>query len=375
MKRAVAFLLVVVGANCARPGTLDPATAAVERAPPVSAEARRAYLRAARVFDDVDPSARDVLRGPPAFAPGDRVSCSFVEPRIERVPAHGTTPKFFCTLRHGPHEHEIVKVKYGRRNGELYGEVLGSRLLWALGVATDDDYAVHVTCHHCPSDPWRAYRDFPSLDTSPRRELQVDDAVVQRLYPGAVLEQFPDQGWSFAELPTLAAPRAELDALRLLAAFIAHGDDKPENQRLVCEPHALDPQGRCRHDRLLIADLGSTFGRGANAFGWIDARSRPTFAAWSALPVWSDRAACRVDWATRALREEPMIGEAGRAFLARRLAALSHAQIRDLFVAARIERLGETVRAGGVERAVTVDDWARAFERKRAEIVDTRCPP
>jgi hypothetical protein len=50
-------------------------------------------------------------------------------------------------------------------------------------------------------------------------------------------------------------------------------------------------------------------------------------------------------------------------------------QIRDIFVAARAERRGETIKdASGNSRPVTADDWARAFKEKRAQIVEHRCP-
>jgi len=54
----------------------------------------------------------------------------------------------------------------------------------------------------------------------------------------------PDQGWKFGEFdeaiadmpegPERAGQRMYFDALRLLAAFIQHGDRKAEQQRLVC---------------------------------------------------------------------------------------------------------------------------------------------
>ncbi len=374
MKRR-ALVALLFATSCVRPGTLDPASAVGVRLPRITAEQRAAYFRSARLFERVDPRGRNLLRGPNEFAFDERVSCDFVEPRADHVPAHGTTPKFFCTLRHEEHEGSrgaLLKVKYGRQDGEVYGEVLGSRLLWALGVAVDADYAVRVRCHHCPKEPWISYRDFPRVDPSPRRLHDFDDAIVQRLYPGALLERFTDDGWTFDELSDVEAPRAQVDALRLLAAFIAHGDDKPENQRLVCPFGSIDHvREGCRAPRLLIADLGSTFGRGANELGLIDARSRPSFAAWSALPVWKDRATCRAYWSTRTSHRHPVISEAGRSFLAARLDALSYEQIRDLFRAARIERLGERTSDG---RAVTVNDWALAFERRRAEIHDARCP-
>ncbi len=390
---AVAAVAGLAPAGCHHRGTLDAARLLEEsggaRLAPVSAADRREYLRRARIFEPVA-RPRDPLRGPPdahGFTFLQHVGCDFVEPRRDRVPVGGTTPKFFCTLRRG-RDHALVKIKYGRDDKETYGELLGSRLLWMLGVAVDRDWAVRVRCHGCPVEPWRAYRDFPAPDPTPRATREIDYAVLQRLYPGVPIEECvraeagrcvesrADEGWRFDELDLVdpavgGAPRAEVDALRLLAAFIAHGDDKPSNQRLVCPYAAIDADGRCREPRLLVADLGSTFGRGAAAgLRPIDAASRPTFAAWSTLPLWDDPATCRAHLATRTAPPSPIVREAGRRFLAERLAALSERQIRNLFVAARIEGLGET--SDG--RPVTVDDWVAAFKRRRAAVVEQRCP-
>ncbi len=385
---AVAVAALVAG--CARGrGTLDAAHAisvgAAARLSAVSEAERKQYLRRARIFEPVDVATRDITTGPAdehAFGFLERVSCNFVEPRRDRVPTGGTTPKFFCTLRHGTgHRRVDLKVKYGGANRETYGEMLGSRLLWALGVAVDHDYAVELRCHGCPAQPWLAYRDFPKPDVSPRETRPIDHAVVQRLYPGAIIESRPDEGWLFSELDLLdeaagGASPAERDALRLLAAFIAHGDDKAPNQRLVCPLDAIASDGSCTRPRLLIADLGSTFGRGASrVFGLIDKDARPSFANWSTLPMWQDAASCRAYLVARASPSHPQIHEAGRRLLAERLAALSERQIRALFTVARIEDLGETiVGSDGKLRPVTVDDWVRAFERRRAAIVDARCP-
>jgi hypothetical protein len=395
--RSVAALTAALAllAACHHRGTLD-ATRVIEesgaRLAPVSAEARRQYLRRARIFDDGDIASRDLLRGPEdahAFVFDSTASCDFIEPRPDRVPVGGSTPKFFCTLRHG-HGHADVKVKYGRDNRETYGEMLGSRLLWALGVAVDHDYAARVRCHGCPVEPWHAYRLFPKPDTSPRATREYDDAVLQRLYPGVPIEECTradgdrcvqhraDQGWSFAELDLVdaaagGASRAEVDALRLLAAFIAHGDDKPDNQRLICPFDAIDGGGRCTAPRLLVADLGSTFGRGASRIGFIDRDARPTFAAWSTLPLWEDAAACRAHLQARVGPSHPTVSEAGRRLLAERLMRLTEKQIRDLFFGARIEALGETHVVDGTSRPVTVDDWVDAFHRRRAALVDHHC--
>ncbi|MGZ3425452.1 MAG: hypothetical protein ACXVCV_02330, partial [Polyangia bacterium] len=329
---ATLAVAVALGAGCARHGhgRLDAAHALAEaaqkRLAPLDADGRRRALASARIFEPVDVAARDLYAGPHdpyAARFGETVSCAFIEPRADRVPLGGTTPKFFCELRH-VRSHVDVKIKYGRSNREIYGELLGSRLFWALGVAVDRDYPVRVRCHGCPPEPWRAYRDFPARDPSPRQTRLVDDAVLQRLYPAAVLETHADEGWTFAELDTVdaaagGAPRVEVDALRLLAAFVAHGDDKPENQRLVCPFDAIDAAGRCTRPRLLVADLGSTFGRGASPMlRLIDKDSRPSFAAWSSLPLWEDRRACRAHLETRTAPPHPIVSEAGRRFLAER---------------------------------------------------------
>ena len=387
LRALVAAALLAGGCEQRGAGTLDAAHALAEAAKrqlaPVSAADRRAYLRRAHIFERADVAARDLAVGPRdpyGAAPDALVSCRFLEPKKERVPSRGTTPKVFCELRH-VHPHVEVKVRYGRDNRELYGEVLGSRLLWALGVAVDRDYPVRVRCHDCPEDPWRPYREFPARDDSPRRTRVLDDAVMQRLYPAAVIETRDDEGWSFAELDGIdeaagGAPKAEVDALRLLAAFIAHGDDKPSNQRLVCRFDDIDAAGRCTEPRLLVADLGATFGRGASrVFGLIDRDARPSFAAWSTLPMWDDAGACRAHLSARDSASSPTVSEAGRRFLAERLSALSDRQLRDLFTVARVERMGEVTRASdGNARPVTVDDWVTAFKRRRAALVEAHCP-
>ena len=384
----VAATIAALAVGCGKHGgSYDAARALAEaaktRLAPVSGADRRDYLKRARIFESVDVATRDVAAGPRdpyAVAADELVSCDFIEPKKERVPTGGTTPKFFCTLRHR-HPHVDVKIRYGRDNREVYGEVLASRLFWVLGVAVDRNYPVRVRCHDCPEDPWRAYRDFPARDSSPRATREFDDAVMQRLYPAAVIETRDDEGWSFGELDAVdeaagGASRAEVDALRLLAAFVAHGDDKPPNQRLVCPFADIDAAGRCKAPRLLVADLGSTFGRGASRIlGLIDKDARPSFAAWSTLPMWEDARACRAHLWARASASNPVVSEAGRRLLAERLSAIGDNQLRALFTVARVERMGETIAASdGKRRAVTVEDWVGAFKRRRQELVDNRCP-
>jgi hypothetical protein len=62
------------------------------------------------------------------------------------------------------------------------------------------------------------------------------------------------------------APRAHRDALKLLAVFLQHSDNKAEQQRLVClGAKEAAAEGACARPFMMINDLGLTFGR-ATAF-------------------------------------------------------------------------------------------------------------
>src|SRR5258706_195042 len=86
-------------------------------------------------------------------------------------------------------------------------------------------YPVRVICHGCP----------------PAIRLDTDIASVQRKMPGTDLEIAHVTGWAWSELDLVdpavgGAPRAQRDALKLLAALLQHTDSKPEQQRLMCRP-------------------------------------------------------------------------------------------------------------------------------------------
>src|SRR5262245_25585713 len=76
---------------------------------------RSALIRRAQIWTTTDVGAADVARGPDGgFAPGADVECSY-----EIVKFGGHTPKFGCALA----PHDVVKVRYGRDNGEVYAGV------------------------------------------------------------------------------------------------------------------------------------------------------------------------------------------------------------------------------------------------------------
>ena len=174
------------------------------------------------------------------FRPDQVVHCRFAP-----SPTSGNTPKFDCTMADG----ESLKVKYGASNPEIFAEVIATRLLSALGFPTDHMHVVGaVECAGCPRDPFKALdclgREGATVrscfgDIDYRRTRTFSDAVIERRLAGRPLESGKRRGWAWHELANVdpqqgGASRAEVDAFRLLAAFLAHWDNKSENQRLVC---------------------------------------------------------------------------------------------------------------------------------------------
>lgn len=307
----------------------------------------------------------DVLHGPAdprGFAPDALVMCDYV-----RRTLGGNSPKFACLLSPG----DEVKVKYGGTNGEVYGEVLATRLLWALGFGADHMYSVRVLCHGCPDTVGNIAR--------PGKVRVVDPAAIERKMPGREIVIGGVRGWAWRELDAVqpelgGAPRAHRDALKLLAAFMQHTDSKPAQQRLLCldEKKSRDGRTGCEQPFMMINDLGLTFGR-ANVYNK-DIPGSVDLAAWSKAPVWKDGTTCTAylpETQTGTL-VDPVISEEGRAFLASLMAQLSDAQLHDLFAAARVQ-LRPRDPSSGRSGFPTIDEWVQAFKAKRAQIVNRRC--
>jgi hypothetical protein len=306
--------------------------------------------------------------GAGAFRGDQVVSCRFKPGGVS-----GSTPKFDCELEGG----EKIKVKYGRDNAEVYGEVAASRLIAALGFPADRMYVVEqVRCYGCPPDPFAGLQCvnegvpieecFPNLDFDTYEDFE--GAVIERPVEGRRIETTKERGWKWEELAKIdaaagGAPRAHVDAFRLIAVFLNHWDNKDKNQRLLClgEP---DPPGRvfdprpCERPLAMIQDLGATFGP-----------HKLDLENWVNTPIWVDVARCAVSM--RALPYEGStfpdaeISEEGRKFLGDRLSRLSTQQIRELFTGAQLERYPHKDAT-----AADVENWVRAFQGKVAAIAD-----
>jgi hypothetical protein len=329
-------------------------------------EARRDMIRRSQVWAPTDIPAVDIKTGPPdkdAFPPGETVACDKTDEA-----GTGKSPKFYCKVA----KDDEVKVKYGSSNGEVYAEVVSTRLLWALGFHADRMYPVRVVCRGCSADPWRDPVPAPSPPT-------FDPASVERKLPGKTLESKPDSGWKWPELDLVdesrgGAPLAHRDALKLLAVMIKHTDSKAAQQRLLC-PKGSEDEARatCTQPVMMINDAGVTFGKpnltNSNSKGSLN------YENWTASPIWkdADRCVANLKKSFTGTLNHPRISEAGRRFLADLLVQLSDQQIHDLFEVARVER--RQPKAGqDWPQAHPVADWVKAFKKKRDEIVHHSCP-
>jgi hypothetical protein len=368
------------------------AVAAAERPtlPAPTSQQRIEFLRRARVWEPTDVASKDLYNGPEGklkIAVGAEIACDFVP-----KPLAGWTEKFLCRMDDG----SVVKVKYveNDRFKEVYGEVLGTRLFWALGFYADKMLPIRVRCRNCPRSPWtyvNARKNRHTLDDQgrirsfpPEAELGTyvfDPATIEERLDVEPIEQHKDQGWSWNSLDLVderlgGATKAELDALKLLNAFVQNADNAHEQNALACPRDELaeDEPGHvtCRRPILYVDDLGAVFGKGGGTTRY---QGRVDYEGWKARPLWRDPVSCQarlaaIGWVVHpTCLTDPVIGEEGRRLLADLLAKLSDAQIADLFRAARIDRLHQTMPDGASgRREVTVEDWVTLFKKKRDEI-------
>ena len=334
--------------------------------------AREEILSRARVcLSEVPPIASlDLSRVPGEISPIDptaTLSCAYVP-----KPTSGTTSKFDCRLENG----EIVKVKYGHSR-ERQGEIAATRLLAALGFGADHvTFVNRVRCYGCPISPFKTRRVFEEFFATQLLDWMLDyghprdfDAVsVERKLEGRAVEVDGFEGWDWRELKLVdsskgGATPADLDALRLMAIFLGHWDNKSTNQRLACpgDTEATPEESSCRHPLLVLQDLGATFGP-----------TKVDYEAWTARSIWEDERSCLVSMRSMPyegiLFAPTVISEAGRALLADRLTQLTTDQIRALFAAARFPDP-----ATGAEPAADFTPWIRTFEAKVRQIADRRC--
>jgi hypothetical protein len=358
---------------------------------------RQAAMHSALLFTPTKIADIDVAQGPPQskkqfiFHLNDKVTCDFDKPGAKMG---GKTPKFSCKLTKvessggqtqtliADMDEEPVKVKFGADNREVYAEVVSTRLMWALGYYADAWFPVRVVCNNCPDNP-------ESGSGSPATR-NYDQATIVRKADGHKMYEVgkEEEGWSWKELDQFnGRPTYERDGLKLLGAFMQHSDNKPPQQRLVCDHVKVDQTTNpftttCGESRMLVQDVGATFGSG----GWFTSNggAKVNLGNWSGKHLWkktgkpgTPEADCPVCQAalTKSLTatdglSDPTISEEGRRFLAGLMCQLSDQQIEALFKTARLAEMPDNK---GKDEAAVVRSWVDAFKAKREELASGRC--
>lgn len=323
-----------------------------------------------RVRADTLARAKVFIRETPALempsAAGADIEC-----RYEPKQTTGTTPKFDCRLPDGSE----VKVKYGV-NPEIPGEVAATRLLTSMGFATDHmTIARRVRCYGCPRSPYRSRQIAEWFFVAKLLDQFLDfneyadfaNAAVERKFEARAFEVGEHQGWGMWELGMIdaargGATRAEVDALRLMALFLAHWDNKTTNQRLVClDDRGDDSAQPCARPLVMLQDLGATFGP-----------NKVDYLGWKHSPIWRDAEGCWTSMTHLPYRgatyQDVEISEEGRALAAERLGAYDAVAIANLFLTSNFPD-AETGQVG----TTNVQPWVEAFLEKVAAIKSRSC--
>jgi len=332
----------------------------------VSPEVRLDAIARAQVWHEPGPGAgQSNLPVNPVI---EELSCRFILKRL-----NGTTPKFNCILDTG----EEVRIKYGK-GAEIPAEAAATRLLRALGFGADEITLVHhLRCYGCPLEPFTTSKAVQSIRVSGAYEKVIDYdgfhdyewVALERKYDAWHIETAAQEGWAFPELGRIdpsqgGASRAQVDALRLTAVFLAHWDNKADNQRLVCDRRDWPEGTPCAAPLMLLQDVGATFGP-----------RKVNLRRWRTSTIWADRVRCRITMRhlpySGATFQDVQVGEPGRQLAVRLFERLTDDDVADLFRGARFDQ-----ERGLFSDVRPVAAWVDAFKtRVRLISEGPPCPP
>ncbi|HVK59903.1 MAG TPA: hypothetical protein VM432_00060 [Bdellovibrionales bacterium] len=337
-------------------------------------------------------SKLDVLKGSPVkgnslLLEKDDVYCQLTDKDLEK--GNGKTPKFKCRLmqmnaKTGKPELVLdekgktddIKIKYTvpgtvKYNPEVFAEVVGTRLLWALGFGADRMFGVkRVHCYGCTSDPFNNLVIDPETLVNP---MVFTAAAIEKKAKGTeIVAMNAAEGWEFSEaMANYPADASEghyqfkyRDSLRLLMSVLQHTDNKAENQRMLClDKPAPATAELCSSVQLIVQDIGTSLGVGLTGLKI----NKFDYPKWSQKPVWKDAASCKPNYGTSLDSSVARaVSEYGRDHLAKLLAGFikgdaGRKRVEDLFRAANVEMRNDE--SGNVQL------WADAFIAKAKQVI------
>lgn len=332
----------------------------------------------------------------------DEVHCLMTEKHATSDPGTGKTPKFDCDLMKlneqtgklevvkGKKDKPVkLKVKYSTQtvgmpgvtidnNPEIQAEVVATRLMTALGFTADRMFLVKkLNCYGCSADPFKIRTVDQTTLKNPR--VFTRSSVEFKVDADEILNN-TERGWSYSEVlnpDSFSNNRAvareqvlERQALFILGGMLQHSDNKADNHRVICDGK-LDDRGSCSGKiKLMIQDLGFTFGGGTMIMQIPSClphcSSKAELKQWSEVPLWFSEAngrSCAVNMGFSFEMKHPTVTNEARKFTAQLLRKFvageaGKQRLLDLFNSGELEASGRGSAAA----------WAKVFIEKIEEI-------
>jgi hypothetical protein len=241
--------------------------------------------------EPTDIKTRDLYWGPGGQEDAPKGSLTFIQEKF-----NGVNPKFDVRDEDG--------IRWGVKFGkEARPEVAATRLVWAVGYFTNEDYYIH----DLPT------KGLPQLSRGQEymSHGQIAEARLKRHLKGE--EKIADWGWDHNPF----VGTKELHGLEIMMEIICNTDLKAANQ------HVYDEKGI--EQRYIAADIGSAFGKAGKTLG----RTKGNLADYLSEPLIKNVGSDYVDfWHFK------HIPKADAEWIGGWLAQLSDQQISDCFRAA-----------------------------------------
>ncbi len=169
---------------------------------------------------------------------------------------HGTNPKFDV--------HDADGVKWRVKLGpEARPETVASRLIWAVGYNTNEDYFL----------PELRVGDMQSLKRRHSNKLIGPGGLMHNARLKRMEEEKKEEQWAWADNPFSGT--RELNGLRVMMALVNNWDLKDDNNGIYENKHHQS-EGPAEY---AVSDIGSSFG--APGIAWRFSRSKDNLAAYA----------------------------------------------------------------------------------------------
>lgn len=315
-----------------------------------------------------------------SYHPGEEIICRFdASVTAEKKKASGKTRKFWCNI---DNYDKIVKIKYFPSNPddnkEVFSGAVSTRLFRALGFMANRAYSVSVNCPNCPDNPWDVDNKNQKMRVKPFSPALIEFKPAGKSIIGE------KEGWPWPDLdlidPSLPSAIQETmkthrGALRLLAAFVQHSDNKTEQQSLICLDSIKTVEGKqfCDKPVMYVHDLGATWGGGgkfstnAAKMSFNDFVDQCMWDNADSNPIANLNTSLSGSFGDKQLKS---ISENSRQFLLGLMKefASQPVRVRQLFEVAQLDKMHELK-----NEKITIDHWVTAFNIKLNELNAKTC--